>query len=461
MAFSSRHNSALKLMDASSRHLFSFGAMAAIILPLIVEQALNIMIGMIDTMMVAGWSESAVSGVSSVDLLSILFINLFSAFATGGSVIVSQYLGRQDGKSSVRAAKNLIYITVMSSIAVVLVLFVIRESVIKALLGKADGSVQEDALLYFFPIILSFPALALFNACSAITRSTGHTKRNMAVSLVMNVMNLFGNYILIYHFSLGALGAGISTLLSRMVGSLILFLLLFRRSEEVCIRGFFHVSLEPKLVLKMLHLGVPQALDSGLFTLGKLMIQSYIAALGTSALAVQAIVGNFNSYANITGMSCALATVTLVGHAAGAGREDEERYYTRCMIIASIVLTAIISLPLFIFTPQFVALYGLSAESSAKAVPLCRLILFMCSTLWAFSFITPYALRATGDATFTMSVSIVSMWIFRVMLAVFLIQRLGFWVEAAWYGMYTDWAARSIIYGIRYRGKRWQQHKVI
>lgn len=461
MAYLHKSRSTLHLMDKDAKHLFSYSAMATIIFPLIVESALNIMIGMIDTMMVAGWSESAVSGVSSVDLLSILFINLFSAFATGGSVIVSQYLGREDDQNSTRAAKNLIYITVGTSLVIVAFLFITRAAIISALLGKADEEVQKDALLYLFPIMLSFPSLALFNACSAITRSTGRTKRNMAVSLVMNLMNLCGNYTLIYVFGLGALGAGISTLISRSVGALILFALLFRRSEEICIRGFFRISVDLNLSAKMMKLGIPQALDSGLFTLGKLLIQSYIAAIGTSALAVQAIVSNFNGYANITGMSCALATVTLVGRSAGAGRLDEERYYTRCMIVASIVLTAVTCLPLFIFTPQFVSLYGLSAESAAMAVPLCRLILFMCSTLWAFSFITPYALRATGDATFTMTVSIISMWLFRVILAGFLIKNMGFGVEAAWYGMYTDWAVRSVIYGIRYKGKRWQMRKVI
>ena len=448
-------------MDKDARHLFSVGAMATIIFPLIVESALNIMIGMIDTMMVAGWSESAVSGVSSVDLLSILFINLFSAFATGGSVIVSQYLGREDGRNSTRAARNLIYITVGTSLAVVVLLFLTRSAIISSLLKRADDEVQRDALLYFFPIILSFPSLALFNACSAIARSTARTKRNMAVSLVMNLMNLAGNYTLIYLLGLGALGAGISTLISRTVGALILFALLFRRSEVICIRGFFHIDVDFDLSRKMMRLGVPQALDSGLFTLGKLLIQSHIAALGTSALAVQAVVSNFNGYANIAGMSCALAAVTLVGRSAGAGRLDEERYYTRWMLFASIVLTALTCLPLFIFTPQFVSLYGLSAESAQMAIPLCRLILFMCSTLWPFSFIIPYALRSTGDATFTMSVSIISMWLFRVILAIFLIRHLGFGVEAAWYGMYTDWAVRSLVYGIRYHGRRWQQRKVI
>ncbi len=450
-----------KLRVAGNGHLFNAKDIWTLTFPLIIEQLLSITIGMADTIMVSGYAESAVSAVSSVDILSQLFIQVFAAFATGGAVIVSQYLGHKEKENAEKAARNLLYVATTISLILLFFCLIFRNTIINLVLGKAESEVQKSALSYFIPIMISFPFLAVFDGATAISRSTRKTTRTMVVALFMNIVNIGGNYLLIYVADLGAAGAGIASMLSRVFGALFMFILMCRKDEEVSFRGILKGPVSKDLILKISKIGLPSALDGSLFHIGKIMVQTFIAGVGTSALAINAVVGNYNAYSNIIGNAINLAIITLVGYAAGAGRKDEERYYARLMMTLCIGATLLLTLPMYIFTDKVVAIYSLSPENTAKAIPICRLCLVMCTLIWPFSFTLPNALNATGDVKYTMTTSIISMWTFRVFLSYVLICLAGFGVEAAWYGMYADWSFRSIMFLIRYKGKKWQDSKVI
>jgi len=450
-----------KIQVAGNGHLFTAKDIWTLTFPLIIEQLLSITIGMADTIMVSGYAESAVSAVSSVDILSQLFIQVFAAFATGGAVIVSQYLGHGEKDKADQAARNLIYVATSVSLLLLMICLIFKANIINFVLGKAEEEVQRAASSYFIPIMISFPFLAVFDGATAISRSTRKTTRTMIVALFINIVNIVGNYLLIYVADLGAAGAGIASMLSRIFGAGVMFALMCRRNEEVSFRGILKGPASKDLVIKITKIGLPSALDGSLFHVGKILVQTFIAGVGTSALAINAVVGNFNSYSNIIGNAISLAIITLVGYSAGAGRKDEERYYTRLMLLLCITATLLITLPMYIFTDKVVSIYALSPENTALAIPICRLCLIMCTFIWPLSFTLPNALNATGDVKYTMGVSIASVWIFRVLLSYILICILGFGVEAAWYGMYADWSFRSLMFLIRYKGQKWQNRKVI
>lgn len=442
-------------------HLFSKGDMARLIFPLVIEQLLSITIGMADTIMVSSYSESAVSAVSSVDLISQLFIQLFAAFSTGGAVIVSQYLGRNDREKARTAAKNLIYIATAVSVLLLFIGLLMKDIIIGWVLGKADAAVQQDAVSYYIPIMFSFPFLAVFDATTAISRSIRKTTRTMLVAVLINIVNITGNYCLIYLLDLGAGGAAAASLTGRAVGALVMFLLMRRESEECSLKGILKGPFSADMIRRITRIGIPSAIDGSLFNVGKLIVQSFIAGLGTSALAINAVVGNFNSYSNIPGNAVALAAISLVGYAAGAGRLDEERHYTRLMLSLAVVSTLVVTAPMFLLAKEVIGIYSLSAENTLLAVPICRLCLVACTFIWPFAFVLPNALRATGDVRFTMVTSVLSMWVFRVALCYVLIFSFGLGVDGVWYAMYADWAFRGLVYLIRYKGTGWQMRKVV
>lgn len=451
----------IMIEDQRKKHLFSAREIAVLIFPLLIEQLLSITIGMADTIMVSSYSETAVSAVSSVDLISQLFINLFAAFSTGGAVIVSQYLGNKDTENARTASRNLVYISLALSLVLLVIALLLRNVIVNLVLGKAEAQVQKDAMDYYIPIMFSFPFLAVFNATTAISRSERKTTRTMLVALLINVVNICGNYLLIHVADLGAQGAALASMTSRAVGAAVMFALMHRRSEECTLYGITRGPVSADMIRRITRIGVPSALDGSLFILGKLLVQSFIASISTSALAINAVVANFNAYSNIPGNAVSLSVITLVGYSAGAKRLDEERFYTRLMIVVCMLLTFTVTLPMFIFTKEVVSIYSLSEANTLAAVPICRLCLLMCTTIWPFSFTLPNALRATGDVRYTMTVSIASMWIFRVLMCYILIFSFGLGVDGAWYAMYADWAFRGILFLIRYRGRTWQLRKVI
>ena len=442
-------------------HQFTARDLWALIIPLIADSFLSILIGMADTVMVSTCGEAAVSGVSLVDTISNLLITVFSAFATGGAVVVSQYLGHGDGKNARDSAKNLIYISLAISALMTAVILPIRSHIIDLLFGSIDSSVKMYTDEYFVPILLSYPFLAVYSGLTAISRSERRSFRTMMVSVLMNVINIGGNAILIYGVGLGPRGAGIASLASRIAGCTVMATLMMNRNEELNIRGLLKGPFSPYLIKRMLRIGIPSGFEGAAFHVGKIIVQSLVASLGTSAIAINAVAGNYNSYANIAGNGINLAMITIVGQCRGQGNNKDVRYYTRLLTILALISTLIICVPFYVITPQVVSFYGLEPESIAEAIPICRLCLVACCTLWPFAFTLPNMLKAVGDVKYILLASFTSMWLCRVGGAYFMVRVLGMGVEAIWYAMYLDWILRGTLYLWRVASGKWETKKVI
>ena len=307
-------------------HQFSARDLRALIIPLIADSFLSILIGMADTVMVSTCGEAAVSGVSLVDTISNLLITLFSAFATGGAVVVSQYLGHGETDKAKDGAKNLIYISVIISVLMTIIILPIRFHIIDLLFGSIEQDVKIYTDQYFVPILISYPFLAVYSGLTAISRSERKSFRTMMVSILMNVINIGGNAILIYIVGLGPRGAGIASLASRIAGCVVMATLMMNKKEELNIRGLLKGPFSPYLIKRILRIGIPSGVEGAAFHIGKIMVQSLVASLGTSAIAINAVAGNYNSYANIPGNGINLAMITIVGQCRGQGNIKDVRY---------------------------------------------------------------------------------------------------------------------------------------
>ena len=443
------------------QHQLTARDLRALIIPLIADSLLSILIGMADTIMVSACGEAAVSGVSLVDSISNLLITVFSAFATGGAVVVSQYLGHKEYDKAKDSAKNLIYISVAISVLMTAVILPLRSHVIDILFGSIEQDVKIYTDQYFVPILISYPFLAVYSGLTAISRSERKSFRTMMVSLLMNVINIGGNAILIYGAGLGPRGAGVASLASRIAGCLVMAALMMNRNEELNIRGLHRGPVSPYLISRILRIGVPSGLEGAAFHVGKILVQSLVASLGTSAIAINAVVGNYNAYANIPGNGINLAMITIVGQCRGQGNVKDVRYYTRLLTALVFISTIIICIPFYIITPEVVSFYGLENASISEAIPICRLCLIMCVSLWPFAFTLPNMLKAVGDVKFILFTSFSSMWLCRVGGAYVMVKLFGMGVEAIWYAMYLDWLLRGTLYLWRVVSGRWETKRVI
>ena len=442
-------------------HQYTTKALYSLIIPLIADSFLSILIGMADTVMVSSCGEAAVSGVSLVDSVSNLLITLFSAFATGGAVVVSQYLGREDREHARISARNLIYISAFISVLMSVLILPVRGHVIDLFFGSITDEVKRYTDDYFVPILLSYPFLALYSALTAISRAENRSFRTMGVSALMNVMNIGGNAVLIYIFGMGSRGAGISSLLSRIAGCLVMFTLLHRGSDMLSLRGITRGPIDPDSIRKILRIGIPAGLEGATFHIGKIMVQALTASLGTSAIAINAVAGNFNAYSNIPGNGINLALITVVGQCRGQRNFHDITYYTKRLTALVYASTIAINIPFYLITPQVVSFYGLEASSLAAAIPICRLCLIECMLIWPLAFTLPNMLKAVGDVRFILFASFSSMWVFRVGGAFLMVRGFGMGIEAVWYAMYLDWAARGIFFLSRILSGRWKTKEVI
>ena len=268
--------------------LFDNRYLLTLIIPLLIETLLNVTIGMMDTIMVASDGEAVVSGVSLVDSLANLFVFIFSAFATGGAVVCSQYLGRKDKENASESAKQLIYLSFGFALVIMVVLLIFRESIVHFVFGSIEEDVHNAAIMYLLPIAISFPFLAITNGCNAICRSMGKSSITMTVALVMNIINVSGNAIMIYGMGLSSLGAGIASLLSRIVASIIMLFVITGKGQEIRVRGLLKVRLRLDMIKRIMRIALPSGIENGIFHIGKILVTSIIASFGTASIAASA-----------------------------------------------------------------------------------------------------------------------------------------------------------------------------
>ena len=437
----------MKSSKFTSTPLFPRQALVALLLPLIAEQALSVTIGLADTLMVSSVGEAAVSGVSLVDSFNTLMIQIMSALATGGAVVTSQYIGRQEPKDAKNAAAQILFILSSFSLLVAAVVVAGRHAILRGIFGSIDVDVMRYAETYFLLSALSYPFIGLYNAGAALFRAQGNSKISMMSSLVMNVVNIGGNAVLIYGFKMGVMGAALASLVSRAIACVAVLYLLQRPACPLRVDGLQALAPKARLIQQILRVGIPAGIENGMFQIGKLSVSSLTSTLGTAAIA-----------ANAVGM----AALTVVGQCLGAGEKDQAVYYSRRLMLFAYCGAWFMNLSAFLFANKFaLGLFNLSPEAYAMALEVMVWFNIVSLFIWPSSFTMPNILRAAGDARFTMTVSIVSMWAFRVGFCYLCVLAFHGGLLAIWMGMYLDWAFRSLCFFVRFVRGKWLEQQVI
>ena len=439
------------------RLLFTNRALAALILPLIVEQFLAVLVGMADSVMVASVGEAAVSGVSLVDNIMVLFTNLFAALATGGAVIAGQYLGQKNGKLASRAATQLIWFTTILAVVIMAVIYCGKWFVLHVVFGQINADVMGHADTYLMIVTASIPFIALYNAGAAIFRAMGNSKVSMQVAMIMNAVNVAGNAILIYGFRRGTEGVAIPTLVSRITAAVLILFMLSRKENVIRIEKTFRFRPDWTMVKRILGIGIPNGLVNSMFQLGKIIVLSLVSTFGTYAIAANAVCNAVANFQVLPGMAINLAVTAVIARCVGAGDHEQAEYFTKKLIRLVYLCMWIVNLIVLCVMPLVLWAYNLSDITAQTA----RSVLYFHSVsaclIWPVSFTVPSALRAAGDAKVTMVISLASMWIFRIIFSYLLGGWLGLGVLGVWIAMVIDWCVRAVCMTLRYKTGRWKQ----
>ncbi len=330
-----------KSKDVPLTHMFSNIDLRKLLVPLIIEQVLNSLMGTADTMMVSNVGSAAISAVSLVDSINVLVMQAFVALSAGGTIVCSYYVGHKNMEKARDGAQQLLFVVTLISVVLAAACIVFRYPLLSFIFGDVEAAVMDASQVYFFITALSFPFIALYDAGASIFRAQGNTRGPMTVSVISNVMNIAGNALLIWGFHMGVAGAAISTLVSRIFCAVIVLWQLRNKKNPVHVRNYLKIRPDGAVIRRILALGIPSGIENGMFQFGKLAIQSTVSTMGTAAIAAQAMTNILENLNGVAGIGIGIGLMTIVGQCLGAGREDEAIYYIKkLMVIGEAVIIA-------------------------------------------------------------------------------------------------------------------------
>lgn len=462
--------------------MFSNKKLWKIIWPLLIEQILQISLGIADIFMVSSLGEAAVSGVSLVDQINVLLSAIFTALATGGAVVCSQFIGRKDSKNSQETAKQLLLIVLTVSLSLMILGLFVYKYILRFLFGNIEQEVMNASQRYFLISLYAIPGIALYNAAAALFRSNGNSRISMNIAILVNILNIGGNALLIYIFHFYVEGVAWPTFISRTAAAFILILCLYYGKDDkegtkdnnyISIKGISRTRPNPFFIGKILKIGIPNMLENSSFQFGKVIVLNVVTFFGTGAIAANAAGNTLAGVEVIPGNALGICMLTVVGQCLGAGRKDQAVYFTKKLMLWAYLSFAAINIPFLLSSHWILSLLGLNEDTinAAWAIVLTHGILGI--IFWCMSFCLPNALRAAGDSTYTMVVSMLSMWIIRVGLSfVFQKTRLCGLMDyfnmpecygalCVWFAMICDWLIRITFIATRIASGKWLDKKVI
>lgn len=430
------------------------------ILPLLMEQFLLMLVGLTDTMVVSYAGEAAVSGVSLVNSFNTIFINLFTALASGGAVVVSQYIGRRDMKMASESSSQLLMVATVFAVVISIPVLIWKVPLLKGLFGKVEPDVMEACKTYLRISVYSFPALGIYNAGTALYRSIGKTSVTMKISIVSNLINVAGNLIGVFVFRAGVAGVAYPSLIARTFSAVVITLLCFRE-KEVRYVGRWIFQWNRELLKKMLSIAIPNGVESGIFQFVKVALSSVVALFGTYQIAANGISQSIWSVAALISVTMGPVFITVIGQCMGAGDIRQAEYYFRKLTKVTVCISVAWNTLIFLITPLLIKIFAVSRQTGQMILYLVLIHNIANAVVFPFADPLGKGLRAAGDAMFTMGISLFTTIGVRLILSILLGIVLDLGVIGIALAMCLDWTVRGVIFWIRFRQGKWKTYRVI
>lgn len=440
---------------------FSNTDLRALIIPIIIEQFLVMLVGIADTLMITYAGESAVSAVSLVNQLNNVFIMIFTALASGGAVIASQYLGSGDREKGSLAAGQLVMLTsLVSIIMTVIVLFWGRE-IFNLLFGRVEQAVLDDGLVYMRISAYSFLFIAVYNGCAGVFRTIGRTKTLLYVSILMNLINVVGNAIGIFVLQAGVAGVAYPSLISRIFAAALMLYLAGKPENALQVRLRQVFSWHGSMIRRIFSIAIPNSIESGLFQMTKVALSSIVALFGTTQIAANGMAQSFWSMSALFCIAMGPAFITVIGQYVGAGDLEGAEYYMKKLLRLTYAGAITWNTLFFLIVPLILRLSSLSDEAVRLVILLSLMHNVFNAMFCPVSFSMSNGLRAAGDAKYTMFAVIFSSVICRVAFSILFGLTLELGVIGITLAMVCDWGIKAMFIVLRYRSGKWKSFVVI
>jgi len=442
---------------------FTNKTIMAMVIPEMLASLLAIVAGLVDSVMVSSAGEAAVSAVSLVDTINLLFITAFTGMANGGSVITSQYLGKRDYKKACVSANQLFYLATAVATGLMTVLLCFREPVLRLVYGQLEADVFQNASIYFMWTLMGFPFFAMGASSTAVLRSVGKNRQAVATAITYNVLNVIGNATLIYGFHMGVAGAAISTSASRVVYAVLGMWLAHRESLPAHFEGLIKFRFDKDVLHRVFRIGLANGTENSLFHVGKVLISGLLATFGTAAIAAYSASYTLNNIGWVIVSAFGTVMLTVVGQCVGAGEPEQAKLNIRKLVGAATAALLVLFSGIFLLRNQLVRLYDFEPDTLKLAGYYTGVgAIASLTSLYSFSFVPANGFRAAGDIRFTMIFSSACMFVCRVGFSF-----VAYWIKpelgpvCIYIGMWADWIVRTVVNIIRYRSGKWLHKRLV
>lgn len=430
--------------------------------PIFIEFAMFMLLGSVDTFMLGRYSDDAVGAVGIVNQVMNMVILVFQIISTGTIIICAQYIGAKKSKDELfKVIGTAIAVNAVSGLVLSIGVVTFASPILHMM--NLKGDLFRFGKTYLM-IVGGFAVVQAIDSClSGIIRSYGYTKVTMITSLFMNVINLFGNYTLIYgHFGaprMGVAGSATATTVCRIIGAIILAIYLFRK----VIKGFsikYVFSLHKEEFKKILKVGLPSAGESIAYNSAKIVCSVFLTILGAVAVNTNSYINNIAMYIYIFSVAIGQGTAILVGQLVGEGRQD--RAYTLCFasLKKAFMFSTIISIIIAVLGKYIFGIFTTNDEIIKLGCTILLIEIFL-EPGRTFNIVVINSLRAAGDVRFPVYVGIVSMWVIGVGLSYVLAIPLGLGFPGMWFALALDEWLRGIIMSIRWKRGRWRSKALV
>ena len=449
-----------KIKDQNTK-FFSNADLTKLFFPIAVEQFLEYSLGLANSLMAASVSESAVSAISLVEFVMALFISIFTAIATGGSVVASQYLGNKQSGNAKITANQLVWFSFIFALFIAAVIIVLKDIILDYVFGDIGEQVRHDTSHYLVFSAISAPFLAVYAAAAAIFRTMSNAKLPMYIMAAANLLNVLLTAISIYTFHTGILGIAISTLIAKVLACFVIVYLLLDVRLKLHIRKSFIYKFDYEIIKKILNIGVPYGFENSMFYVGRIIVLSLVSLFGTASIAANAVGGTIVMFQVLPGMAIGTGLSVVISRCVGANDFAQAKFYVRKSMISIYIVQLFSTAVVLLLLEPLLLVYNLSSE----AINLTRQIVWyhgiaMC-LIWPLAYTYPTIFRAAGDAKYPMIVNLVCMFACRVILAYVFALTFDLGMIGTWFAMFADWAVKAVLFTIRYLKGTWMKFKAI
>lgn len=442
-------------------NLFSNKDLKNMIVPLFLEQLLVMLVGMADTLVVSYAGEAAVSGVSLVNQFNTIFIYLFTALASGGAVVISQYIGRKEAAAAGKAASQLLLFSVIFSAGVSVLVLIGNEEMLRLMFGKVENDVMQACMTYLRISAYSYPAMAIYNAGAALFRSMGKTSVTMYLSVASNIINVIGNLIGVFVLHAGVAGVAWPSLIARTFSAVVITVLCFHKKNDVFYTRKWITQWNGELMRHILKIAIPNGLENGVFQLVKVALSSIVALFGTYQIAANGVAQSIWSLAALAGVAMGPVFITVIGQCMGNRDVQAAETYFKKLTKLTLLLSSVWNFLIFLLTPLFLKFYALEPDTKRLVILLVLIHNLFNAIAYPFSGALSNGLRAAGDVKFTMYVSVLSTIAVRLLLSWLLGVVLQMGVIGIAVAMVCDWILRAVIFFWRQKSGKWKGFQVI